>query len=362
MSNCASYLIALSNMNSSTAEDTANLVINEFLALRTVEDTSLKDKERIEEERLLEKLKLNHSDLRKQEILKLISQTLVDEEKRINSYNHTRNQNAIQILQTDDQMSSKLNKVYLNYQDNRTKAIVQICEDEDLQKRAVSELIAINDSRSWGLVEQMKIVEVKLAEMTAMELQRKKKLSDSQLNDFADKRIQLTAILMNLLDQQELRQKELLNTLCAMESQRTSDQEDFWLLQYQRLLDSRPLEFSAKTTSIDPVLGYHFLCNGVIHCLPFLQKLFQNMKLLIEDILDEDLREAGIKSENDRVNILKSIKEYVNSRIEKPSASALEQVEKAEEATEIEESTMSSSLLSECVVCMEENVSVFVLF
>ncbi|KAL5288451.1 LRSAM1 family protein [Megaselia abdita] len=339
------------------AEDTANIVINKFLALKTIEDTSLKDKERMEEERLLEKLNLDHSDLRKQEILKLISQSIVDEEKKIKNYNRTRNQNAIQILQTDDQMSTNLNKVYLNYQDNKTKAIVQICEDENLQKRAVSELIAINDSRSWGLVEQMKIVEAELAEMTTVELQRKRKLSDDQLNDFADKRMQLTGILMSLLDQQELRKKELLDTLCAMESQRTLDQEDFWLLQYQRLLDSRPLEFSPKMASIDPVLGYHFLCNGVIHCLPFLQKLFQNMKLLIEDINEDDLKEAGIKSENDRLNILKSIKEFVNSRLEKPSA-PLREVEKAEEAVEIErDNTVTGSLLSECVVCMEENVS-----
>lgn len=331
--------------------------------MKTLEDTSLKDKEQLEEERLLEQLKLNTSDLRKQEILKLISQSIVDEEKKINSYNHTRNLNAIQILQTDDQMSSKLNKVYLTYQDNKTKAIVQICEDEDLQKRAVSKLIAINDSRTWSLVEQMRIVEAKLAEMTIVELQRKKKLNDSQLNDFADKRMQLTGILMSLMDQQELRKKELFDTLCAMESQRTSDQEDFWLLQYQRLLDSRPLEFSPKIASIDPVLGYHFLCNGVIHCLPFLQKLFNNMKLLIEDVNEDDLREAGIKSVNDRMNILKSIKEYVNSRVEKPSAVRLQEVEKAEEAAEIEEDeTAIGSLLSECVVCMEENVSFLIIF
>lgn len=323
-----------------------------------MEDTSLKDKERIEEEKLLEKLNINHSDLRKQEILKLISKSIVDEERKIKSYNRTRNQNAIQILQTDDEMSTKLNKVYLSYQDNKTKAIFQICEDEDLQKLAVSELIAINDSRSWGLVEQMKIVEAELAEMTILELQRKRKLNDAQLNDFAVKRMQLTGILMNLLDQQESRKKELLDTLCAMESQRTLDQQDFWLLQYQKLLDSQPLEYSSKIASIDPSLGYYFLCNGVIHCLPFLQKLFQNMKLLIEDVTEEDLKNAGIKSENDRMNILKSIKEYVNSRFEKPTTAPLQELETAEEATEIEEdNTVISSLLSECVVCMEENVS-----
>lgn len=347
------------------AEDTANLVINEFLALRTVEDSSLKEKERIEEERLLEKMKLNHSDLRKHEILKLISQTIVEEEKKINSYNRTRNQNAIQILKTDDQMSIKLNKLYLNNQDNRSKAIIQICEDENLQKRAVSDFIAKNDSRSWGLVEQMKIIEAKLAEMTMVELRRKKKLSNTQLNDFADKRMQLSCILINLLDQQEFRKKELLNTLSVMESQRTLDQEDYWLLQYQRLLDSQPLEYSSETASVNPQLGYHFLSNGVIHCLPFLQKLFQNSKLSIKDIVDEDLRDAGIKSEKDRIQILKSINNYVNTSFDKLSSIAFQEVDKAEEATEIaapemeEDTTVIGSLLSECVVCMEESVSLF---
>lgn len=312
----------------------------------------------MEEEKLLETFSLKHSDLRKQEILKLISQSIVDEEEKIKNYHSCRNENARQILETDDLMASKLNIVYSNYQNNKSKAILQICEDEELQKRAVSELIAINDSRSWGLMEQLRIVEAKLAEMTAMELNRKQKLSDAQINDFADKRMQLTGILMSLLDQQQLRKQELLDTLRAIESQRTKDQEDFWLLQYQRLLDSQPLEYSSKIASIDPALGYHFLCNGVIHCLPFLQKLFQNTKLLIEDLREEDLRDVGIKSESDRLNILKSIKDYVNSRVEETLLTDLTEVEKAEEATS-KDNIVSESSLSECVVCMEENVSLY---
>lgn len=168
----------------------------------------------------------------------------------------------------------------------------------------------------------------------------------------------LTYILMDLLDQQRQRKQELLNTLQQMEAQKETEQQDFWLLQYQKLLDAKPSELSFKASSIDPLLGYHFMVNGVVHCIPFLSKLWQSNRRNIAELADTDFTEAGIKNATDRAKILLSIREFIEEQ-NKPTKSDEMPVEMAEEAVNIAQtpemapSAASAELVSECVICMD---------
>lgn len=179
------------------------------------------------------------------------------------------------------------------------------------------------------------------------------------------------------MEQQSARKRELLDTLGRLESQRENEQRDFWLLQYQKLLDAQPGEQSFRATSIDPMLGYNFLLNGVVHCIPFLSRLWQSDKCNNMDITDTDLIEAGIKSAADREKILQSINDFL--KLEKPSqvkeaipTTAPEQAQKHTDtppsaplhteqqqpnSNESQTETASSEMDSECVICMEESVS-----
>lgn len=56
-------------------------------------------------------------------------------------------------------------------------------------------------------------------------------------NDFAEKRSNLSALLMDLLDRQSERRSQLLETLQCLERSRDDAVEDFWLRQYQGLLN-----------------------------------------------------------------------------------------------------------------------------
>lgn len=187
----------------------------------------------------------------------------------------------------------------------------------------------------------------------------------------------LTYILLDLMEQHSARKRELLDTLVCLESQRENEQRDFWLLQYQKLLDAQPGEQSFRATSIDPMLGYNFLLNGVVHCIPFLSRLWKSDKCNIMDITDNDLIEAGIKNASDREKILQSINDFL--KLEKPSqvneaiptsqAHAHEQPQKHTDtppsAPQTEQSntnesqteTANGEMESECVICMEESVS-----
>lgn len=180
------------------------------------------------------------------------------------------------------------------------------------------------------------------------------------------------------MEQQSARKRELLDTLMCLEAQRENEQRDFWLLQYQKLLDAQPGEQSFRATSIDPMLGYNFLLNGVVHCIPFLSRLWQSNKYNIMDITDSDLIEAGIKNASDRANILQSINDFL--KLEKSSQvkeaistttttttqpvaqthtvkpSSAPQTEQQTNSSEINQNEATGEMESECVICMEESV------
>lgn len=176
--------------------------------------------------------------------------------------------------------------------------------------------------------------------------------------DLSEQRLKLTYVLLDLLDQQSKRKRELLDTLLCLESQRENEHQDFWLLQYQKLLDSQPGDLSFRSTSIDPMLGYNFLVNGVVHCIPFLSRLWQSDNFNIEYITDSDLIEAGIKNPVDRERILQSIRDFL--KLEQPQTKeAIPEQPTAPQAqsTSIDDEQLTTEMESECVICMEEPVS-----
>lgn len=294
--------------------------------------------------------------------------TTYNEEKSKSSKIHLENESKNVLLLTD---------VFQEYDKNRSQLVERINQDEEWQKSAVATLISKNDARSWGLVEQIKIVESQIAAMTNYEIDKKKMNQEEIFNDVAIKRANLTMVLLDLMDQQEQRKHQLLETLSAMENQRTED--DFWLIQYQKLLDQREVMQNSQA-SIDPVLGYHFLLNGVVHVVPFLLRIWNKKDFDLERVNDEDLKNVGIKNKKDREGVLKAINDFLsaNSRdtCERPSSSKNIVEEKDTKVTPPpsapQESTssttpppssasMSLTTSTECVVCMDAQTRVIFL-
>lgn len=244
----------------------------------------------------------------------------------------------------------------------------KINQNEELQKTAFAALISKNDARSWGLCEQLRIVESQLATMTYYEIERKKLSMDEQLSELSVRRLDLTFILLDLLEQQEKRKKQLFETLRYMEDQKQSESENFWLLQYQRLIDSQPSKFIKGNSSIDPLLGYNFLVNGVVHCLPFLSNLWLDKHKDLQKITETDLLEAGVKNEKDRFGILKSIECFLrddddddDSKSSYYDEEAIEATEQAGTSSDKAIAQLNTSSMAECVVCMENDVNVIFL-
>lgn len=357
-----------------TAEENSSLVVEKLLALKIEPDATLLEQEQQEQEYILEQLRIQHSDLRKQEVLSAMTDILAGEQRSIETYQQQRDATAREILQRETESNEILNNVYWHNDKDRTSAVVKIMQDEDLQKTAVCSLIAKNDSRTWALMEQVRIVESQLASMTHIEIERRKLSVDERLTELSERRMNLTYVLLDLMDQQEQRKKQLLDTLANMENQKQNEQ-DFWLLQYQKLLDAQPIDLSQKSASLDPLLGYNFLLNGVVHCLPFLSKIWQSKQKDLADITDEDLLLAGVKKETDRRAILRSLHDYIyheNSMSERvPSAPPHKNMDSSHMAepdlneatikTISPEKTQIGETLAECVVCMEESCKIIFL-
>lgn len=246
--------------------------------------------------------------MRKKDVLAAMSQLLEQELSLIQNYNDEKSESSKVLLENETKTNLLLNDVFQEYDRNRTEIIDKVNQDEDWQKSAVAALIAKNDARSWGLMEQIKIVESQIAALTNLEIDKKKANQDEFLNDVADKRLNLTFVLLELMEQQDKRKKQLRETLLDMENQKTED--DFWLMQYQKLIDSRGVMQSMQA-SLDPVLGFNFLLNGVIHVVPFLLKIWQKKDFQLEKVTDQDLENAGVKNAKDREGVLKSISDFL---------------------------------------------------
>lgn len=359
-------------------EQHSSELVNNLLALKNGPDAAFLEREREDQERLVEQLRIQQNDFRKQEILTAMTDLLENEINVIQNFHNQRDQSSRNILEREYETNNLLNNVFLNYDRNRQDIIGQINCDEEIQKSAVAALIAKNDSRTWGLVEQVRIVESQLAALTTYEIERKKTNQDDQINNLAEQRMNLTYVLMDLLKQQDQRKQQLLDTLKIIERQKEGEQTDFWLMQYQKLLDHQPSEITNDTASVDPILGYQFLENGVVHCLPFLSKIWQNRDKELASVSDQDLIEAGVQNPSDRAAILTSINnyyDYLNRRIEYPEAelspstsTPTAPTEETDRELEIpssppeEPSNVGAAVqFSECVVCLEETVQVIFL-
>lgn len=163
------------------AEQNASIVVQNLLNLKNEPDPKLLEQEHREQQILLEQLHIQHNDLRKQEVLSAMSNILAAEAKKIENYQDQRDITARNILNNEHETNQLLSDMFANNDRDRTEVVIKIMQDEDLQKSAVATLIAGNDSRTWGLMEQMRIVESQLAAMTCCEIERKKLSADEQL-------------------------------------------------------------------------------------------------------------------------------------------------------------------------------------
>lgn len=149
-------------------------MIEKLLVLKSEPDPILLEQENREQQLLLEQLSIQHSDLRKQEILAAMSEILSNEHRAVQYHHDRKEANAKELLMREAETNALLDTIFQSNDKDRVAAVTKIMQDEDLQKGAVTQLIANTDARTWALVEQVRIVESQLATLTHFEIERRK--------------------------------------------------------------------------------------------------------------------------------------------------------------------------------------------
>lgn len=82
------------------------------------------------------------------------------------------------------QSNNHLAHLIENHNLRQSELVAKIQEDSDLQKAAVCALLERGDARSWGLIQQVRLVEAQLAALTTIEMDRKRLKIDEQIVSF----------------------------------------------------------------------------------------------------------------------------------------------------------------------------------
>ncbi|CAG9783083.1 unnamed protein product [Diatraea saccharalis] len=357
-------------------EKDIEVLVNQFIQSEFLKPEILQQQlayEQSEHDRLLEIVRQNYDNVKKSEVLKAM-EMLIEEDYYIqHSKNHYEN-SLISVKQSalmqELEGNDKLEELLQAKDQSRTALVGQLLEDQDVQRALVASLMEKTDARTWSLNEEISLISSHLARLSAIEQEKKKMQISYNYNTLLHQRMQMVNLLDDLLDQQSKRRHQLIKMLKDMESETCVISSDFWLKNYQKLIDSAPRNLLVMGKHLDPAFANQLLQHGVIHCLPFLVKfLFSEGSLL--DITYENLKDCGISLSSDRENVLKAIDSYVGAKNQsyqndidmpdssKPSAPPEHCVEEQNFTGVVTADEVDGSIYeSECVICMDSNCQV----
>ncbi|KAL3285366.1 hypothetical protein HHI36_019474 [Cryptolaemus montrouzieri] len=352
------------------AEQNAYAAIGQLLAINREPSVSLLEYEKQEEEKLITAATEYNEHLKKSHILEDMRNILQQESNQFEELYQQRVEVSKSILQKEVEWENKVSELMNIHSATKKDIVSKLLSDMELQKAALGTLLERNDARSWGLIQQVSLVESQLAALTQLELDRRKLQLDDQVNDFAEKRIELSILLMDILEQQDIRRSEILDTLKTLEANWDKQSQDYWLKQYQALLSRTPEGINKAQNNIDPILGEALLMNGVIHCLPFLARIMQN-DYKLEFVDEKVLLESGVSSRQDRLQILdaftfykKHKQNFEKKKMSEPTA-PIEDVQQppvesnqGPSAPTLDKLKFVGGSMVECVICMDQECQV----
>uniref|UniRef100_A0A4W4G354 RING-type domain-containing protein n=1 Tax=Electrophorus electricus TaxID=8005 RepID=A0A4W4G354_ELEEL len=156
----------------------------------------------------------------------------------------TRRQNMVsEACKSKETLDKKFEQVLTLQQLDKSKAISQILQEEEMQKAAFEALQLQKDS-VHGYIRNQEAL--------------------------AEQRTALTDMLQQLLKQKDQREMELKEILLELELKSDSTQQNYWMIQYQRLLDAKPLSLRMQEAGVDKELVSLLSKLSAQHYLPLI--------------------------------------------------------------------------------------------
>ncbi|KAA0203792.1 hypothetical protein HAZT_HAZT008478 [Hyalella azteca] len=200
--------------------------------------------------------------------------------------------------------SSKHNDVHLSdvfsaRQSNLKNWNEILLNDQECQAAAFKLLLLNNDIKRANIIMQIKQVEKELVRVSALELRKQTLSFEGGSMEMLEQRHALVNLLRRLVSQKKERESELQDWVTRMEGVLEvggKDASDFWLVQYQRLMDIKPHYLAEAEAHLDADVAEVLHAANASHLRP----VFARHGVSLQDLssMDEErAQEFGISRE-----------------------------------------------------------------
>lgn len=322
--------------------------------------------------------------LKEKEVLRAMQMMMEEEmQKKATIKLYEDRQGVIQsALTTTLENDKAVEEVLCSKGKQQTELISKMLEDEKYQREAFQALLLQQDHRASEISDQMSMIQNELAALTMVEMKKKDMKVEFEMQLMVEKRETLTKLLLDLMGKKQQRAEDLQKMMKDMETGKEEEQDNYWLIQYQKLLDSKPKGLENAEKNLDTKVKDLLSSCGGDEYLPLFAKKQISMKefLFMED---KDLQELGVGSEYIRKKIKASVDEYQemgermkarfnsieNGGVGDPSAPPTELDELTPTAPTLPNSEdgapsappIETFQSAECVVCMERKCDIIFL-
>ncbi|XP_067825640.1 E3 ubiquitin-protein ligase LRSAM1 isoform X2 [Heptranchias perlo] len=322
------------------------------------------EKERLRMEQLMAITQEENERLRKKEVAVAMQELLTESSlnKILQMVYETRRQHLVDEASSSMvEMDGKLQQVQAWQQLDQNKTVGQILAEAEMQKVAFEALQMKKDSKHTRIRDQIKLIETELMQLTQIELDRREGDLENLQETLMDERQALSDILQQLLKEKKQREMELQDLLMEMETKHETNQENYWLIQYQRLMDQKPLSLRAREEGVEKALVDLLAELSADQYLPLFAHQRVTLKML-RYMTAEDLHQIGVKESRLQRAILRRVQEGLpgaEQRLEpapgeiQPSAPVEDEAGPSSPGRPSAPASEEFLAQSECVVCME---------
>ncbi|XP_007471789.1 PREDICTED: E3 ubiquitin-protein ligase LRSAM1 isoform X1 [Lipotes vexillifer] len=329
------------------------------------------ENERIRMEQLMSITQEETENLRRREIASAMQQMLTEScnSRLIQMTYESQRQNLVQqACSSMAEMDERFQQILSWQQMDQNKAISQILQESALQKAAFEALQVKKDLMHRQVRKQIKLIETELLQLTQLELKRKSLDTEALQEMISEQRWVLSSLLQQLLKEKTQREEELREILMELEAKSETKQENYWLIQYQRLLNQKPLSLKLQGEGLERQLVALLVELSAEHYLP----IFTHHRISL-DMLSRmgpgDLAKVGVSEAGLRHQILRRAQELLDATRAQPELLKPPQGEVLPTAPKelpkaVRPSAPCAELeaqASECVVCLEREAQMIFL-
>ncbi|XP_039632036.1 E3 ubiquitin-protein ligase LRSAM1 isoform X1 [Polypterus senegalus] len=211
------------------------------------------ENERLRLERLMAITQEEAESLRRKEVAAAMQQMLSESYsiQLIQEACESRRQRLVsETYSSMEQLDKNFERVLSLQHLDQSRAISRILQEAEMQKVAFEALQLQRDGAHRYIRRQIRLIESELMQLTRLEVKRRDLDAETLQEVLSEQRRALSDLLQQLLKQKDQREGELRDILVEMQLKSEAAQENFWLIQYQRLLDSKPLSLQVQEAGL----------------------------------------------------------------------------------------------------------------